>query len=381
VYNSFWPPIDSFWIVRPERDSDQVQVLDSANINAYPMHTYDSAYELQLGSPLIDAGDPSVLDADGTRSDIGWTGGPGGWSYEYPQLPPLAPESLTAVGHHESVTITWEARPEADLAGYKLYRGQLSGFYAPGIQPHEFLGTDQSAYLDELARSDDSAFYVIVAYDVSGLESNPSAEATYSRSGPQAHAPVISSVLPQLISEGDTLRLDITAADIDGDEISFRAQALPRNSEFKDLGDGNATVVFRPDTTQAGQYVIRISVSDGVLADTAEIDITVIDSNAPAFPPAPRIIRTYPNPMNNSAVMEIEIPATGTSYPLVEISIYNILGQYVMAAHRGPLIPGHHAIRFSMSDGNSSFASGVYFARLSIDGRPYERTVKLVVLR
>lgn len=36
------------------------------------------AWDLSLasGSPLIDAGDPDLLDADGSRSDIGWTGGP-----------------------------------------------------------------------------------------------------------------------------------------------------------------------------------------------------------------------------------------------------------------------------------------------------------------
>jgi predicted outer membrane repeat protein len=33
-------------------------------------------YSLQATSPLIDAGDPSIDDADGTRSDIGFTGGP-----------------------------------------------------------------------------------------------------------------------------------------------------------------------------------------------------------------------------------------------------------------------------------------------------------------
>lgn len=33
---------------------------------------------LGTGSPLIDAGDPSISDADGTRSDIGGYGGPGG---------------------------------------------------------------------------------------------------------------------------------------------------------------------------------------------------------------------------------------------------------------------------------------------------------------
>jgi hypothetical protein len=382
LYNAYWPPVDSFWVMYGDYyEPEQVQLLDSANFNAYPMFTYDSAFNLQRASPLIDTGDPAVLDPDGSRSDIGWTGGPGGWSYEYAQLPPLAPESLMAVGHNESVTITWAERPEADLAGYKLYRGEVPGFYTPGIQPHELVEVGQAAYLDRLARRDDSAFYVLVAYDDSGLESAPSTEAKYSRSGPQAHAPVVNSVPQQLIAEGDTLRLEITAADIDGDEISFRAGVLPRNGELVDGGQGHAILAFRPDTTQAGQYVIRVFASDGVLADTAEIEITVIDSNAPAFPPAPRIIRTYPNPMNNSAVMEVEIPATGTAFPYVEIAIYNILGQFVTAAYRGPLLPGRHAIRFSMSDGNSSLASGVYFARMSINGRPCERTIKLVVVR
>ncbi|QOJ28982.1 MAG: hypothetical protein HRU80_08855 [Ignavibacteriales bacterium] len=33
--------------------------------------------------PLIDAGDPAILDLDGTRSDIGPYGGPYGMVYEY----------------------------------------------------------------------------------------------------------------------------------------------------------------------------------------------------------------------------------------------------------------------------------------------------------
>lgn len=33
---------------------------------------------LDAGSSLIDAGDPSILDADGTTSDIGAYGGPDG---------------------------------------------------------------------------------------------------------------------------------------------------------------------------------------------------------------------------------------------------------------------------------------------------------------
>jgi predicted outer membrane repeat protein len=38
---------------------------------------YDAALHLDTTSPLVDAGDPSILDPDGSTSDIGWFGGPG----------------------------------------------------------------------------------------------------------------------------------------------------------------------------------------------------------------------------------------------------------------------------------------------------------------
>ena len=59
----------------------------NGNISVDPMYADTSAadardWDLSLGagSPAIDAGDPSLLDADGTRSDVGGEGGPGsGW--------------------------------------------------------------------------------------------------------------------------------------------------------------------------------------------------------------------------------------------------------------------------------------------------------------
>jgi hypothetical protein len=47
---------------------------------------------LQMFSPLINAGDPNILDVDGSRSDVGLYGGPYGQSYEYKDLPPKKPK-------------------------------------------------------------------------------------------------------------------------------------------------------------------------------------------------------------------------------------------------------------------------------------------------
>ncbi|MBK8663519.1 MAG: right-handed parallel beta-helix repeat-containing protein [Ignavibacteriales bacterium] len=67
-------------------------------------------YLLQMFSLLINAGDPNILDVDGSRSDVGLYGGPYGQSYVYKDLPPKKPkftlvknkmEKLISIGKEE----------------------------------------------------------------------------------------------------------------------------------------------------------------------------------------------------------------------------------------------------------------------------------------
>lgn len=128
---------------------------------------------------MIDAGAPYLLDADGTVSDVGWTGGPGGVSYEYPELPPLAPESLQVTGNDQIVTVTWPSRPEADLNSYRLYRGTTSGFWTPGLVPHRETSGADTSLCDTLLTAGESYYYLCTALDTAMLESQPSPEGQY----------------------------------------------------------------------------------------------------------------------------------------------------------------------------------------------------------
>jgi hypothetical protein len=48
----------------------------NGNLSVDPMFVSPTDLHLQSGSPLVDAGDPALLDPDGTVSDIGVYGGP-----------------------------------------------------------------------------------------------------------------------------------------------------------------------------------------------------------------------------------------------------------------------------------------------------------------
>jgi hypothetical protein len=109
-------------------------IPDSTNMSVGPMFTNDSTdFHLQMFSPLIDKGDPTILDKDGTRSDIGLYGGPYGERYEYPDLAPKAPRGLILTRDSNYVTIKWKKNAEADFNHYNLYRDTVAGFTANAI--------------------------------------------------------------------------------------------------------------------------------------------------------------------------------------------------------------------------------------------------------
>ena len=78
--------------------------------------------------PAIDAGDPNILDIDGSRSDIGMFGGPLGQVYTYHDLAPKPPRNLTASVQGKVVTLKWNKNTEADLFRYRVYRDTVPNF-------------------------------------------------------------------------------------------------------------------------------------------------------------------------------------------------------------------------------------------------------------
>jgi len=133
----------------------------------------DLDFHLQAYSLLIDAGDPTILDKDGSRSDIGLYGGPFGESYTYQDLAPRPPVNLT-VNVDTLIKLKWNKNTEIDFNHYNLYRDTTSNFQIDSTRLVSSV-TD-TFYHHIIPTGIESLYFKITGVDNQGNESNASEE-------------------------------------------------------------------------------------------------------------------------------------------------------------------------------------------------------------
>ncbi len=94
--------------------------------------------------------------------------------------PPAAPTNVKTVVRDNEVDILWDYNNESDVAGYNVY-------YASSYQgKYTLLGsTEQNFYVDSDARNGELWYYAVVAYDLSGNESELSYDEVYGAPRPE----------------------------------------------------------------------------------------------------------------------------------------------------------------------------------------------------
>ncbi len=90
------------------------------------------------------------------------------------KFPPAAPQGLTVIAGEGFLALSWEPSPEADLAGYRVWRrepGRTELTLLKELPPAE------SSYSDTEVENNRQYIYAITAFDQAGNESARSAEA------------------------------------------------------------------------------------------------------------------------------------------------------------------------------------------------------------
>jgi hypothetical protein len=165
-YNNMWDNDDNFQNFTP----------DTTNIFADPMFVNPDSmdFHLQMYSPLIDAGDTTIIDKDSTRSDIGLYGGPFGERYKYLDFAPMPPRNLSAVVDSEYIQLSWNPNTETDFMSYSLYRDTTANFIADSTT---FVITVKDTFYTHLIPPEiDALYYKLTATDDQGNESDVSEE-------------------------------------------------------------------------------------------------------------------------------------------------------------------------------------------------------------
>ena len=169
---------------------------DTTNLSVDPMIVNEDTaqgeldFHLQKYSPLIDAGDPNILDRDGSRSDIGLYGGPYGWTYTYNDLAPRPPHNVTAVNEDGLIKLTWNKNTEADFSHYRIYRDTVSILIYDSTR---IVGvTSDTVFYDNLppSNTEKNYYYLITAFDNQGNQSAPSEQINVTITGMTEHPPI-----------------------------------------------------------------------------------------------------------------------------------------------------------------------------------------------
>ena len=120
-----------------------------------------------------------------------------------------------------------------------------------------------------------SYFVIFIASDGVAADSEI-VSITVNEAGNQA--PTLAAIGAKSVSEGNSLNFDIAASDPDGTTPTLSALTLPSGATFTDNTNGTGTFDWTPSFTQAGIYSVTFIASDGSLADSEVVTITVAEA-------------------------------------------------------------------------------------------------------
>lgn len=172
-----------------------------------------------------------------------------------------------------SVTLGWNANPEANIQRYELQYGISSG-----IRPNTVdAGTNLSASVGGL-NPGTTYYFAVIARNSLGQPSQPSAEIAYTVPGTLNTAPVALPAALTLEEEGQAT-ITLSADDAESDSLSYTIVSPPSKGTL--LGSP-PNLTYRAGTNQAGGDSFSFRAFDGVLqSEVVTVNVTITPVNDP----------------------------------------------------------------------------------------------------
>ena len=161
------------------------------------------------------------------------------------------------------------------------------------------------------------------------------------------HAPVLSSIGNKSVDEGDALSFSITATDVDGQSLTYSTGALPTGASFS-----GQTFTWTPGYTQAGNYNVTFTVSDGSAQDSETITIAVGNINQ-----APVLAAVSDQGVNENALLTFSVSGTDPDGDSVSYSATGLPSGANFVSGTFSWVPsfsqaGSYTVTFTASDGS-----------------------------
>jgi PKD domain len=258
----------------------------------------------------------------------------------------------------QSIKLAWDASPDTNLAGYRVYRSEQSGsFPASAISGSTLLST--TAFDDSSVQYGHTYYYVVAAVNASGIQSPFSNQV-------QTVIAQLTTNLPPAVNVGPDQTITLPAS------ATLTASA-------SDDGLPNGTLAYQwsvvsgvdvtlssldTDTTTAsfltgGTYTIRVTVSDGELSTSADVNVSVNSAPVPTSTPSLTLFVSKSGVIIKGAMTSISESTTDPRVTKLNLYIDDQLAttvQGTLLTYRWDLrkVSGRHVVTGSSYDSNDA---------------------------
>ncbi|MCC7375359.1 MAG: tandem-95 repeat protein [Verrucomicrobiales bacterium] len=276
----------------------------------------------------------------------------------------------------QSVSLAWDSNPNANVAGYKVYRGTQSGVYDTLYWP----GNTSSIELTDLEPGA-AYFFAISAYTQMGVESDVSSEVVVNGIGaipPADNSPPIAFSNTYSVAEDGTIGVPLTASDLDNNLLTYFITLMPAKGSLSGVPPN---LSYKPQANFNGSDSFQFSVSDGIAVSApATITLNVTPANDPPVASA----ATVTLPLNVATAITLvasDIDGDPLTYSFPILPTKGVITGIPPLILYTPLLnaSGTDSFQFRVTDGVAAAAATVSLSFQSSNAAPVPTAASVTV--